>query len=183
MLNYYWALPLCACSPTTPGLRLLNPTAPSKHLQLRCFQPWPKTFIFLPSAGMAPSWCFQFSALCSCVLWACAKVPDWLARLHWTPCLLVHVLWLGVTSRPLANQGQGCMASSANRRAPRHPIHSNTGRHHVSHTLATHTVFSHTEHDHNAQRWAGAPLALLENIIAVLLTMCYAKKEEQVRKL
>lgn len=95
MLNYYWALPLCACSPTTPGLRLLNPTAPSKHLQLRCFQPWPKTFIFLPSAGMAPSWCFQFSALCFCVLWACAKVPDWLARLTWTPCLLVHALWLG----------------------------------------------------------------------------------------
>lgn len=65
------------------------------HLQLRCFQPWPKTFIFLPSTGMAPPWCFQFSALCFRVLWACAKVPDWLAGLSWTPSLSVCVLWLG----------------------------------------------------------------------------------------
>lgn len=45
--------------------------------------------------GMASPWCFQFSALCFCVLWACAKVPDWLDGLTWSHSPLVHVLWMG----------------------------------------------------------------------------------------
>lgn len=74
---------------------------------------------------------------------------------------------VGVTSRPLANQGQGHVASSANQRTPRHPIHRYTGRHHVPHMLATHAVLSHTKSNHNTQRQAGVTVALVQNIMAL----------------
>lgn len=73
----------------------------------------------------------------------------------------------GVTSRPLANQGQGCVASSANHRGPRHAIPSYTGRHHVPHMLATHAALSYTKSNHNRQRQAGVTVALVQNIIAL----------------
>lgn len=52
--------------------RLLNPIAPSQHLPLSS-QPLATDFIFLLSPGMTSPWCFQFSAPCLCVLWACVE--------------------------------------------------------------------------------------------------------------
>lgn len=135
------------------------------HLQLRCFQPWPNTFIFLPSTGMAPPWCFQFSALCFCVLWACAKVQDWLAELTRTPRLLVRVLWGDIKATGQPRTGlRGIISQPQNTQTP-HPRY--TGRHHVPHILATHAVLSHTKSNHNTQCQPGVTVALVQNIMAL----------------
>lgn len=73
---------------------------------------------------------------------------------------------VGVTSRPLANQGRDCVASSANHRTHRYPplsIHWYTGRHHVP----QHAVLSHTKSNHNTQCQTGVTAALVQNIMAL----------------
>lgn len=161
-VNYYRAPPLCACSPTTPGLRLLNPTAPSMHLQLRRFQPWPKTFIFLPSTGTAPPWCFQFSALCVCVLWARAKVPDWLAGTD------PDSQAVGPRAAGLGwHQGHRPTGDTLHRR----PTPQNTHRRPRPRTpqedimfhacMATHTELWHPKSNRNARRRAGVIVAFV----------------------
>lgn len=163
LLSYNCKLLLCTATvclqPHNPWSQVIKSYSPQHASPAKMLPTLAKDFYLPPQHRHGTS--VMLSIFCSvlpCFMGLCkgSRLTGW-AVLDSQPVGVCAVA--GVTSRPLANQGQGRVSSSANHRGPRHPIHSYTGRHHVPHMLATHAALSYTKSNHNRQRQAGVTVA------------------------
>lgn len=171
LLSYNCKLLRCSATmclqPHNPWSQIIKSYSPQHASPAKMLPSLAKDFYLPPQPRHGTS--VMLSIFCSvllCFMGLCkgSRLTRW-ADLDSLPVGVCAVV--GVTSRPLANQGQGHAASSPNQRTPRHPIHGYTGRHHAPHKLATHAVLSHTESNHNTHCQAGVTVALVQNIMAL----------------